>query len=229
MIKTNELIKRYGRTYAVDSVSLEIEEGSFVGLVGPNGSGKTTLLKLIYGFCRPNHGEILVDGEPPGINLRSFVSFYPEIDTTYSWMRAGHLVQWYSNFFEDWSSEKEEELIDFFELPMGRLAGNLSRGMRARLKLILTLSRDAKIFLLDEPLSGIDPSSRERIIKAILKSYREDHTFILSTHIVSEVETLFERTIFLKHGAVAIDDNSDALREKYGKSIDEIFREEIYA
>lgn len=227
MIKIKNLVKSYGDVHAVNDISLDIEDGSFVGLVGPNGSGKTTLLKLIFGYCRPTSGEIKIDGNSPGIELKSTTAFYPEYDSTYHWMKACDLIDWYSGFFSDWNKEKEKNLIGFFNLPTNRYVAHLSKGLRAKLKLVLTLSRDAKTFLLDEPLSGIDPASRADITSGILKAYREGQTFIFSTHIVSDAETLFERTIFMKEGNVVIDGESDALREKYGKSMDQIFKEDL--
>jgi len=228
MIEIKNLVKTYNDVYAVNGVNLTIEDGSFVGLVGPNGSGKTTLLKLLFGFCRPTSGEIKIDGRAPGVNLRSEIAFYPEYDSTYHWMKAQDLIDWYSGFFKDWNKEKEKNLIDFFKLPTHRYVAHLSKGLRAKLKLVLTLSRDAKIFILDEPLSGIDPASRVNITSGILKAYRAKQTFIFSTHIVTDAEMLFERTIFMKEGNIVIDGKSDALREKYGKSMDQIFKEELY-
>ncbi len=228
MIKIKNLVKRYNEIYAINNIDLEIEDGTFVGLVGPNGSGKTTLLKLIFGFCRPTSGEITVDGRLPGIELKSTTAFYPEYDSTYHWMKTQDLIDWYSGFFFDWNKEKEKNLIDFFKLPTHRYVAHLSKGLRSKLKLVLTLSRDAKIFLLDEPLSGIDPASRTNITSGILKAYRESQTFIFSTHIVADAEMLFERTIFMKEGNIIIDGQSDALREKQGKSMEQIFKEDIY-
>ena len=228
MIEVKKLVKKYDAVYAVNGIDLTIEEGAFVGLVGPNGSGKTTLLKLLFGFCRPTSGEIKIGGKRPGVDLRSEISFYPECDSTYHWMRAQDLINWYSGFFSDWNKDKEKELKEFFDLPGHRYVAHLSKGFRAKLKLVLTLSRDAKIFLLDEPLSGIDPASRVNITSGILKAYREDQTFIFSTHIVSDAEMLFERTIFMREGNIIIDGKADALREKYGKSMDQIFKEELY-
>ncbi len=228
MIEIKGLVKRYNDVYAVNGLDLTIEDGSFVGLVGPNGSGKTTLLKLLFGFCRPNSGEIRIDGRAPCVDLRSEIAFYPEYDSTYHWMKTQDLISWYSGFFSDWNEEKEKELIGFFKLPPHRYVAHLSKGLRAKLKLVLTLSRDAKIFLLDEPLSGIDPASRANITSGILKAYRADQTFVFSTHIVSDAEMLFERTIFMREGNIIIDGPSDELREKYGKSMDQIFKEDLY-
>lgn len=228
MIKIKNLVKRYDAVYAINNINLDIEEGSFVGLVGPNGSGKTTLLKLIFGFCRPTSGEIKIEDKNPGVHLRSKIAFYPEYDSTYHWMKTQDLINWYSEFFTDWNKEKEKNLIGFFELPTHRYIAHLSKGLRAKLKLVLTLSRDAKFFLLDEPLSGIDPASRANITSGILKAYREDQTFIFSTHIVADAEMLFERTVFMKDGNIIIDGESDALREEHGKSMEQIFKEDVY-
>ncbi len=228
MIKIKNLVKRYNEIYAINNIDLEIEDGTFVGLVGPNGSGKTTLLKLIFGFCRPTSGEITIQGRLPGIDLKSTTAFYPEYDSTYHWMKTQDLIDWYSGFFPDWNKDKEKNLTDFFKLPSHRYVAHLSKGLRAKLKLVMTLSRDAKIFLLDEPLSGIDPASRANIISGILKAYREDQTFIFSTHIVADAEMLFERTIFMRDGNIIIDGESDILREKHGKSMEQIFKEDVY-
>lgn len=229
MIKIKNLVKRYNEIYAINNIDLEIADGTFVGLVGPNGSGKTTLLKLIFGFCRPTSGEITIEGRLPGIELKSTTAFYPEYDSTYHWMKTKDLIDWYSGFFPDWNNDKEKSLIDFFKLPTHRYVAHLSKGLRAKLKLVMTLSRDAKIFLLDEPLSGIDPASRANIISGILKAYKEDQTFIFSTHIVADAEMLFERTIFMREGNIIIDGQSDTLREKHGKSMEQIFKEDVYA
>lgn len=229
MIEIFDLEKRYSFTYAIRDINLKIETGEFIGLIGPNGSGKTTLLKLLFGYCRPTHGHIRINGQPPSPKTNSFITFYPEIDSLYGNMRVFRLIHWYSRFFTDWNKETEKKLIEFFNIPLNKYVRQLSKGFRARLKLLLSLSRDADIFLLDEPLSGIDPASRDKIVSAILREYRENQTIIFSTHIVSEAETLFERTIFLMDGSVILDGKSDDLREKYGKSIDTIFREEMYA
>jgi ABC-2 type transport system ATP-binding protein len=228
MIEVKKLVKIYDDIYALNGIDLTIEEGSFVGLVGPNGSGKTTFLKLLFGFCRPTSGVIKIDGKNPGVDLRSEIAFYPEYDSTYHWMKTRDLINWYAGFFSDWNKDKEKELIDFFDLPGHRYVAHLSKGFRAKLKLVLTLSRDAKIFLLDEPLSGIDPASRANITSGILKAYKENQTFIFSTHIVADAEMLFERTIFMKEGNVFMDGKSDALREEYGKSMEQIFKEDLY-
>ncbi|MEO0292730.1 MAG: ABC transporter ATP-binding protein [candidate division WOR-3 bacterium] len=225
MIEIKNLVKRYGSIYAINGINLRVEDNSFVGLVGPNGSGKTTLLKLIFGFLRPSYGEIKVDGEFPGVRLRMKAAFYSENDSVYQWMRVGSLIKWYSSFFLDWNREKEEELLDFFKIPSRMYVVHLSKGLKAKLRMLLILSRDAKLFLFDEPFSGVDPASREAIAEGILKAYKEGKTFILSTHIVRDVETLFERTIFMKEGNILIDDETDKLREEYGKSVEEIFRE----
>jgi len=229
MIEIVDVVKRYGHTYAIGGINLKIDKGSFVGLIGPNGSGKTTLLKLVFGYERPSSGYIHINGESPSTMTNSFITYYPEVESLYSGMKVSQLLGWYSEFFLDWDKEKEKKLIQFFDLPLQKYIYQLSKGFRTRLKLILTLARNAKLFLLDEPLSGIDPTSRDRIVSAVLNEYREDRTFILATHIVSEAETLFDRTIFLLDGNIVIDGESDDLRSKYGKSIDAIFKEELNA
>jgi len=225
MIEIKNLRKKFPGTDAIDGITLDIPDGVVVGLAGLNGSGKTTLLKLIFGFLRPSYGKVLVDGEKPGFWTKSIVAYTPEVDTLYHWMGVREIIDWYASFFEDWNNTKEKALIKILSIEEWKKVGELSRGLRTRLKLLLSLSRDAKIFLLDEPLIGIDPSSREKIEKAILGSISGKEIVIFSTHIVKEVEKIFDKVIFLKKGEIAIYDDADSLRKKYGKGIEEIFKE----
>ncbi len=225
MIEAIELTKVYPGVEALSDVTLEIKKGSFVGLVGPNGSGKSTFLKLLMGMLRPTSGTVTIDYRKPSWKTRKFTAYVPEIDTLYSWMRVEECIGWYSSYFNDWNKKKAEMLQSVLGIKRFKRVGELSRGFRARLRLFLALSRDAKVFLLDEPLSGIDPASRERIEEAIVKSLEGNETVIFSTHIVKEVEKLFDSVIFLKEGEVFLYKDADELRAEYGKGIEEIFRE----
>ncbi|NMB11883.1 MAG: ABC transporter ATP-binding protein [Firmicutes bacterium] len=228
LVETRDVVKRFGRTQAVSGISMEIPRGIVVGLVGPNGSGKSTLLKLLAGVLRPDAGTVVVNGHPVGLKTKAWVSYQPETDYLYDWMTVQQVLDFTADLVPDWRWERADELVEFLNLERGTKVRHLSKGMRARLKLAVTLSRDADLFLLDEPLSGIDPPSRLRIIKSLIGGYEAGkHTIILSTHEVAETEGIFERVIFLDKGQIKVDANAEELRSQYGRSIQGLF-EEVY-
>lgn len=228
LVQTENLEKRFGRVQAVDGITVEIPKGIVVGLVGPNGSGKSTFLKLLAGVLRPDSGSVRVSGLPVGLETKARVSYQPEIDHLYNWMTVQGALDYTAGLVPDWRWERAHELVDFLNLESGAKVGHLSKGMRARLKLAVTMSRDAELYLLDEPLSGIDPPSRIRIIKSLIGGYESGrHTIIISTHEVAETEGIFDRVIFLDKGQIRLDENADALRATHGRSIQGLF-EEVY-
>lgn len=228
IVEIKDVSKRYFRTLALDNVSLSIEKGKIVGLLGPNGSGKSTLLKAICGLVKPSKGTILVDGKRPSVKTKERISYLPEIDHLYSWMTVGETLNFVSTFYNDWQQERAEDLLEFMGLTKDLKVGNLSKGMRGRLKLVISLARSVPLVLLDEPLSGIDPPSRSRILESIVSEYRiGEQTIVLSTHEVSEAEKVFEDVIFLNKGNVALYDSAENLRASYGSSIEELW-EEVY-
>ena len=225
----NGVTKRFGRKPAISDLSVTIREGVFLGLLGPNGSGKSTMLKLIAGLYRPDAGTVLIDGDPPSPATKAKVAYLPEIDHLYSWMTVKQTLDYLSAFHRDWDKARAGELVRFMGLDLSARVGRLSKGMRARLKIVAAMSRSAEVVLLDEPLSGIDPPSRSKVLEAILSEYRlGSQTIVMSTHDVVETESLFEEVLFLKDGKVALSGNADALREERGKSIRDLF-EEVYA
>lgn len=231
LIAAVDLVKRYGRVEALRGVTLELPAGHIVGLVGPNGSGKSTFLKLVAGLLRPDGGSVLVNGRRPGVEAKRYVAFQPEIDHLYRWMTVQQALELQAGVVPDWNEERARSLLEFLNLTEQRKTPirNLSRGMRARLKLVLTLSREAPALLLDEPLSGIDPPSRGRIIKALIGQWRtQEQVLVLATHEVAETEGIFDRVVFLERGRVRIDEDAQALRARFGKSIQGIM-EEVYA
>ncbi len=228
LVQTRDVVKRFGRTQAISGLSVEIPRGIVVGLVGPNGSGKSTLLKLLAGVLRPDTGTVRINGHQVGLKTKAWVSYQPEIDFLYDWMTVQQVLDFTASLVPDWRPERANELVGFLNLERGAKVRHLSKGMRARLKLAVTLSRDADLFLLDEPLSGIDPPSRLRIIKSLIGGYEAGrHTIILSTHEVAETEGIFERVIFLDKGQIKVDANAEELRSQYGRSIQGLF-EEVY-
>ncbi len=226
MIEVKNLVKNYGATRALDGVSFRLETGRILGLVGPNGSGKSTLLKIIAGISSYRDGVVRVMGEKPGKSTRYFTSYIPEIDALYRDMTIGDHVNFVKGFVSDWDSSREKELYELLELHPDQKIKSLSKGFRKRVQILLGLSRKAKVFLLDEPLSGIDPLSRSLILDALLKIFSSyESTVIFSTHIVKEAENMFDEVIFLKKGIVILEGSADELRKKFGKSIEDIFRE----
>ncbi|MBE3599750.1 MAG: ABC transporter ATP-binding protein [Limnochordaceae bacterium] len=231
LVESTALVKRYGRVEALRGVDLRLGAGQIVGLVGPNGSGKSTFLKVVAGLLHPDGGSVKVRGRSPGLETKRWVAFQPEIDHLYRWMTVQQAMELQASVVGDWDARRAAELLEFLNLHQQRRTPvrNLSRGMRARLKLAMTLSRNAPIVLLDEPLSGIDPPSRGRIIRALIGQFRTDEqVVVLATHEVAETESTFDRVVFLEKGTVKIDEDAQKLRERYGKSIQAIM-EEVYA
>lgn len=228
LVQTQGIVKRFGSTQAVNGISVGIPKGIVVGLVGPNGSGKSTFLKLLAGVLRPDTGRVAINGVPVGLKTKAWVSYQPEIDYLYDWMTVQQVMDFTASLVPDWRLERAEEMLGFLNLDKNVKVRHLSKGMRARLKLAVTLSRDAELFLLDEPLSGIDPPSRLRIIKSLISGYEAGkHTIILSTHEVAETEGIFERVIFLDKGVIKVDADAQELRSQHGRSIQGLF-EEVY-
>lgn len=211
---------------ALTNVSIEVPKGQVIGLLGPNGSGKSTFLKLIAGLHRPTRGLVLINGRIPDRTTKSHVAYLPEVDHIYPWMTVEKSLQFVGSFYKDWDAARADRLVDFFELPRRNRVGKMSKGMRAKLRLIVVLARSSSIILLDEPLSGIDPPSRTRIVDALLSEFDSgEQTIILSTHEVLETESLFDRLIFLADGHVRLEGEAEALRQRYGSSVQDLFKE----
>ena len=226
MIEVRNLTKNYGKNRALDGVSFSLQAGKILGLVGPNGSGKSTLLKSLAGITSYNSGVAEVNGERPGKHVRTFTSYIPEIDALYKDMTIGDHVEIVKKFVDDWDTGREKELYQLLELHPEQKIKSLSKGYRKRVQILLGLPRRAKVFLLDEPLSGIDPLSRSLILDALLKIFTSyESTVIFSTHIVREAENMFDEVLFLKKGVTILYGPADKLREEYGKSIEDIFKE----
>lgn len=225
LVKISGLTKSYLNKKALRGIDLEIEKGKIVGLLGPNGSGKTTLMKIAAGLIKPSSGEILIEGYAPGIHTKSKVSYLPDVNFLYKWMRISDAIDFYQDFFEDFDAKKCSEMLEFMKLDPTAKVTSLSKGMLEKLNLTLVLSRKAKLYILDEPLGGIDPVSREKIIDAIISNYTEESTFLISTHLVKDVERLFDEVAFISEGQVLLKGNAEQLRMERGKSMDELYRE----
>ncbi len=225
LLKISKLSKYYGRKQALNSVSLSLNGGKIVGLLGPNGSGKTTMLKLINGLLFPNEGEILIEGENPGPSTKAKVSFLPDKEYIPKWMKIYELFNYYADFYNDFDKQKAEAMLMGLRIDINDRAGSLSKGNMDKLQLILQMSRNAKIYLLDEPIGGVDPAAREYILDTIIKSYNPDSLLIISTHLISDIERILDEVIFINKGEISLHSGVDEIRENKKMSVDEYFRE----
>jgi len=225
ILKATQLSKYFYQKKALDKVDLSIEKGKIYGILGPNGGGKSTFLKIAAGLLKPSQGEITIDNEKPGTYTKSIVSYLPEINYLYKWMKIKDAVNFFKDLYADFNAEKARESLKFMELEEEEKVTTLSKGMMGRLKLTLALSRKSKVYLLDEPLNGIDPISREKIITSILDSYSEEASILISSHLIFYIEKLLDHVFFLSEGRIILAGDAEDLRNKRGMSIDKLFQE----
>ena len=225
LIVCSGLQKRFGNATALRKVDLTVGRGRIVGLLGPNGSGKTTLIKLLCGLLQPTAGEIRIDGQAPGPYTKSIVSYLPDRMYFADWMKASDLMDFFEDFYKDFRREKAEAMCAALGLRMNQRIKTMSKGTKEKLQLILVMSREAQLYLLDEPIAGVDPAARDFILDTILGNYNENGTVVISTHLISDVEKVLDEVIFLKKGEVVRQDTVDHIRETEGKSVDALFRE----
>ncbi len=218
------LTKRYGHKTALDNLSFEVLPGRLVGLLGPNGSGKTTLLKLSAGLLRPSAGQVFIGGREPGVATKTITSYLPDRMALPVEMRVDDLVNLFADFYEDFDMVKASRMLADLKLDPRQRIGTMSKGTQEKMELCLTMSRAAKLYLLDEPLGGVDPAAREYILNTILRNYNEDAAVVISTHLVEDVERMLDEVLILKEGQLLVHRAVDELREESGMSLDEYFR-----
>ena len=224
-LECSNLSKNYGNKLALDNVNIDLEEGRIIGLLGPNGSGKTTLLKLISRLLVPTCGSIRICGIEPSDKSKALVSYLPDRNFLPNWMNCYELINLYKDFFSDFDEERAVNMINSLDIDMKMPMNKMSKGTKEKVQLIMTMSRHAKLYLLDEPIAGVDPAARDYILNTIINNYDENATVLISTHLISDIESILDEAIFLKEGNVVLHKNSDELRQETGKSIDEYFRE----
>jgi ABC-2 type transport system ATP-binding protein len=224
-VQIENVSKKFGSKQVLQNITLHIETGKIVGLLGNNGSGKTTLCKMLAGLSRPTTGEIMIDGSKIGHETKAIVSFMPDKATFESWMKVQDVLDFFQDFYIDFNVEKARSMIDFMQLDIKEKISDLSKGMIERLQLTLALSRDAILYVLDEPIAGVDPIAREKILDAIIEFYHEDSTLVISTHLIYDIERIFDEVIFVKNGLVALHENVEDIRFKRKLSVSDLFRE----
>ena len=225
VLECMHLTKRYGNLAALDNIDLSLEPGRIVGLVGPNGSGKTTLIKLAQHLLTPTGGEVLIDGMKPGPETKAVVSYLPDRDFLPSWMNVESLLYFYEDFYKDFDMDKAVQMLQALNIDPRRPFKSLSKGTKEKVQLIMTMSRNAKVYLLDEPIAGVDPAARDYILRTIIGNYSENALVLISTHLIADVEPVLDEVVFLKQGHIELHENTDALRERTGMSVDNYFRE----
>ena len=225
LLHCERLTKKFGNTTALNSVDLTLQGGKRIGLLGPNGSGKTTLLKLAANLLVPTEGIITVDGRLPGTETKKIVSFLPDNLSLFEDMSGNQIVGMFSDFYEDFRSEKALQMINELSVDPSKKLKTLSKGTKEKVALILAMSRNAKLYLLDEPIAGVDPAARDYIIHTILELTNPESSVLISTHLISDIEDILDDVIFLKNGSVVRHESAESMREAEGKSVDECFRE----
>lgn len=226
LLKIESLSKSYGcKQNAVDNMSLSLPKGKIIGLLGPNGSGKTTLIKMITGLLQPTSGRIFLNGNPIGTESKAHVAYLPDRDYLPKNKSIQAMVDYFEDFYEDFSREKAQDMLQRLGInPQARIR-TLSKGTKEKVQLIMVMSRNADIYLLDEPIAGVDPAARNYILQTIINNYNPESTVIISTHLISDVEPVLDEVVFLRYGKLVLYTSVDLIREKKGKSVDAYFRE----
>jgi len=225
LVTCTALSKRYGLKQALRGVDLELGRGRIVGLLGPNGSGKTTLIKILVGLLQPTEGAVLVDGQNIGPYTKSIISYLPDRMYFADWMKATDLFDLFRDFYRDFDYDKAVAMCRSLGVePRDRLK-SMSKGTKEKVQLVLVMARKAQLYLLDEPIAGVDPAARDFILRTILTNYNEEGTVLLSTHLIADIEKVLDEVIFLKNGRVILHNTVDNIRELEGKSVDALFRE----
>ena len=224
-LEIKNLIKKYHTKNVIDNISLNVDSGKIVGLLGPNGSGKTTLIKLLAGLLTATSGDILIDNKEIGIETKAIVSFLPDRPYFANWMKVHDILAFFADFYRDFSMKKATEMLKLLNIGVNDRIKTMSKGTKEKLNLVLVMSRAARLYLLDEPIAGVDPAARDYILRTIISNYSEDSSVIITTHHIADVEKILDDVIFLNEGKIELNSAVEDLREEHGKSVDEIFRE----
>ncbi len=225
ILECQKLTKKYGNSFALSDLTLTLERGQIAGLLGPNGSGKTTLIKLANGLLVPTDGHILINGLAPCAETKKIVSYLPDRSFINEHMKVKEILSFYEDFYENFSTERASGMLDSLGIDRGSRLQTLSKGTKEKVHLLLVMSRVADLYILDEPIGGVDPAARDYILRTILTNYDGNATILVSTHLISDIENVLDRVIFLKGGQLALNASVDEIRTQYRKSVDTLFRE----
>lgn len=225
ILNTKNLTKTFGKKTALAQINLDIPRGRIIGLLGPNGSGKSTFIKLATGLLVPTAGEITIDGVAPGVHTKSKTSYLSERTYLNGWMRVNELLAFFEDFYQDFNRIKAENMLKDLNInPSDRLK-TMSKGTKEKVQLILVMSRSAELYLLDEPIGGVDPAARDYILNTIITNYKEEASVIISTHLIADIEQVLDDIIFISDGEITLTSSVDEIRETHNKSVDGLFRE----
>lgn len=225
LLKCNNLTKTYGNVTALSNINLQIESGHIIGLLGPNGSGKTTLIKLIAGLLSPTSGSIYVQEKPLGTASKSLISYLPDHSYLNDNWKVQDMIDFFADFYKDFDSTRAYDMLEKLNINPSHKLKTFSKGTKEKVQLILVMSRRASIYILDEPIAGVDPAARDYILEIILSNYDENATLLISTHLISDIENILDEVIFIQNGTIHTHASVDDLRQKDHKSIDALFRE----
>ncbi len=225
LLRCENLTKTYGNLTALNSINLSLESGKIVGLLGPNGSGKTTLIKLINGLLTPTEGKVLINGKAPGVETKVEVAYLPDNSYLNTWMTVKQIVDYFVDFYADFREDLAYTMLDRLGISPTTKLKTLSKGNKEKVCLILVMSRNAKLYVLDEPIAGVDPAARDYVISTIINNYNKDATVLISTHLISDIEQILDEAVFIQNGDILLHKSIDDIREEHGKSVDELFRE----
>ena len=225
IVRCEHVTKRFGDKYALNDLSLTVDSGKIVGLLGPNGAGKTTLIKILNGLLTPTEGEVLIDGMKPGVQTKSMVSYLPDVEYLYHWMTVEQIVSLFCDFYKDFRGELAYEMLNRLGIDRKAKLKTLSKGNKEKMSLILVMSRNARLYVLDEPIAGVDPATRDYIIGTIINNYNPESSVLISTHLISDIESVLDDVIFIREGRCVLQSTVDEIRGQYGKSVDDLFRE----
>ncbi len=227
LLTCRNLTKNYGGLVALNNINLKVESGKIIGLLGPNGSGKTTLIKIINGLLTPTSGEVLINGNKPGIETKKQVAYLPDNSYLNSWMTVEQIVKMFSDFYADFRPQLAYEMLSRLGITPKAKLKTLSKGNKEKVCLILVMSRNALLYVLDEPIAGVDPATRDYVISTIINNYNPEASVIISTHLIADIEQVLDEVIFINNGNITLQKSVDEIREENQKSVDELFREEF--
>lgn len=225
LVECKGLKKSYGKIPVIKELDLSLERGRIIGILGPNGSGKTTLIKILAGILNKNAGEVTISGKSIGIETKKIVSYLPERTYFSPNMRVKDTINFFADFYEDFRRDRAEQMLESLNISKNSKIKQLSKGTREKVQLVLVMSREAEVYLLDEPMGGVDPAARDYILRTIISNYNEDATVVITTHLISDIENVLDEVVFIKQGEVYLKESVDDIRTKYNKSVDALFRE----